>query len=102
MKVNDDGYASINFKDAAALRALTTCLLKEDWGYDVELPGYRLCPTVSTGRSSKASTLRESWLTRGSSLIAQTTYCTCWTYTTMLRLTHRAILDTYQHKDRLS
>lgn len=43
----EDGYASIDFKDAAALRALTTCLLKEDWGYDVELPEDRLCPTVS-------------------------------------------------------
>lgn len=44
--VGDDGYASINFQDAAALRALTRCLLKEDWDLDVDLREDRLVPTV--------------------------------------------------------
>ncbi|GMK58629.1 hypothetical protein CspeluHIS016_0600710 [Cutaneotrichosporon spelunceum] len=39
--------SSIDFSDAAALRALTTALLKEDFGLDVELREDRLCPTVA-------------------------------------------------------
>jgi hypothetical protein len=39
--------SEIDFKDANALRALTTALLKEDWNLDVQLREDRLCPTVS-------------------------------------------------------
>lgn len=39
--------SEIDFKDANALRALTTALLKEDWKLDVQLREDRLCPTVS-------------------------------------------------------
>ncbi|WVQ97117.1 hypothetical protein IAU59_004227 [Kwoniella sp. CBS 9459] len=44
--ISEEGYASIDFQDAAALRALTRCLLKEDWDLDVELQEDRLSPTV--------------------------------------------------------
>ena len=37
MTIDQKGQAHIDFQDAAALRALTACLLKEDWGYDVDL-----------------------------------------------------------------
>lgn len=37
----------IDFSDAAALRALTTALLKEDFDLDVKLRDDRLCPTVA-------------------------------------------------------
>lgn len=47
MRSAKDGYASIDFQDSKALRALTRVLLKEDWGYEVELREDRLCPTVS-------------------------------------------------------
>jgi len=40
------GYALIDFQDPSALRALTRCLLKEDWGLDVDLREDRLVPTV--------------------------------------------------------
>lgn len=46
--VGNDGYASIDFQDAAALRTLTRCLLKEDWKLDVDLREDRLVPTVGT------------------------------------------------------
>ena len=42
-----EGPSQIDFKDANALRALTTALLKEDWNLDVQLREDRLCPTVS-------------------------------------------------------
>ncbi|KAI9638368.1 uncharacterized protein MKK02DRAFT_22258 [Dioszegia hungarica] len=48
--VSPDGYASIDFQDPTALRALTRALLKEDWGYDVELREDRLCPTLTSYR----------------------------------------------------
>ncbi|KLT38635.1 hypothetical protein CC85DRAFT_331431 [Cutaneotrichosporon oleaginosum] len=38
---------NIDFTDAAALRALTTVLLKEDFDLDVRLREDRLCPTVA-------------------------------------------------------
>ncbi|BEI91271.1 uncharacterized protein CcaverHIS019_0400910 [Cutaneotrichosporon cavernicola] len=38
---------NIDFSDAGALRALTTALLKEDFGINVELRQDRLCPTVA-------------------------------------------------------
>ncbi|WVF70753.1 hypothetical protein IAT40_005547 [Kwoniella sp. CBS 6097] len=44
--ISEEGYASIDFQDAAALRALTRCLLKEDWDLDVDLREDRLCPTL--------------------------------------------------------
>ncbi|OCF38557.1 hypothetical protein I317_07667 [Kwoniella heveanensis CBS 569] len=44
--VSEEGYASIDFQNAAALRALTRCLLKEDWNLDVDLREDRLCPTL--------------------------------------------------------
>ena len=44
--VSDGGYANIDFKDPAALRALTCALLKDDWDLDAELREDRLCPTV--------------------------------------------------------
>ncbi|KAH0612627.1 uncharacterized protein H6S33_009007 [Morchella sextelata] len=37
---------SINFKDPDAVRELTKCLLKRDFGLTVDLPEDRLCPTV--------------------------------------------------------
>ncbi|WWC86060.1 uncharacterized protein L201_000931 [Kwoniella dendrophila CBS 6074] len=43
--ISDEGYASIDFKDASALRSLTKCLLKEDWDLNVDLREDRLCPT---------------------------------------------------------
>lgn len=42
----EDQYASIDFKDPDALRVLTEVLLKEDWGYEVEIVKGRLVPTV--------------------------------------------------------
>nr|XP_019014743.1 uncharacterized protein I206_00829 [Kwoniella pini CBS 10737]OCF53524.1 hypothetical protein I206_00829 [Kwoniella pini CBS 10737] len=45
--ISEEGYASIDFQDAPALRSLTSCLLKEDWNLDVELTEDRLCPAVS-------------------------------------------------------
>ncbi|GFZ46189.1 hypothetical protein JCM24511_04436 [Saitozyma sp. JCM 24511] len=45
--VGSDGYASIDFQDAAALRTLTRCLLKEDWKLDVDLREDRLVPTLA-------------------------------------------------------
>ncbi|KAL1413478.1 hypothetical protein Q8F55_001252 [Vanrija albida] len=39
--------ASIDFADAAALRALTAALLKADFGLDVALRDDRLCPTLA-------------------------------------------------------
>lgn len=49
VNVSAEGHASINFQDASALRALTRCLLKDDWKLDVELREDRLCPTVRLG-----------------------------------------------------
>ncbi|WVR05733.1 hypothetical protein IAU60_002758 [Kwoniella sp. DSM 27419] len=46
--ISAEGYPSIDFQDAAALRALTRCLLKEDWDLDVDLREDRICPTVSS------------------------------------------------------
>ncbi|OWZ61579.1 hypothetical protein AYX15_06227 [Cryptococcus neoformans] len=46
VNVSEDGYPSINFQDPTALRELTKCLLKEDWGLDVDLREDRLCPTI--------------------------------------------------------
>ncbi|CAG5136646.1 unnamed protein product [Candidula unifasciata] len=40
------GKVILDFKNADALRALTTCLLKEDFGLSVELPADRLVPTL--------------------------------------------------------
>ncbi|WVQ85337.1 hypothetical protein IAT38_007502 [Cryptococcus sp. DSM 104549] len=45
--VSDSGYASIDFQDPYALRALTKCLFKEDWKLDVDLREDRICPTLS-------------------------------------------------------
>jgi len=43
---DEDGKVLLDFKNADALRALTTCLLKEDFGLTVELPPDRLVPTL--------------------------------------------------------
>lgn len=43
---SENGYAKIDWKDVAALRALTCVLLKEDWNLEVDLPEDKLCPTV--------------------------------------------------------
>ncbi|XP_005106285.1 RNA N6-adenosine-methyltransferase mettl16 [Aplysia californica] len=43
---DDSGKVFLDFKDADALRALTTCLLKEDFDLSVELPSDRLVPTL--------------------------------------------------------
>nr|CAG4643145.1 EOG090X04JL [Ilyocryptus agilis] len=40
------GKIEIDFKDPAAVRALTTVLLKKDFNLDVELPSDRLIPTL--------------------------------------------------------
>lgn len=40
-------YATIDFQNAKALRALTETLLKHDFKLDVKLPEDRLCPAVS-------------------------------------------------------
>ncbi|BFZ18937.1 hypothetical protein BsWGS_21976 [Bradybaena similaris] len=40
------GKVFLDFKNADALRALTICLLKEDFGLSVELPADRLVPTL--------------------------------------------------------
>ncbi|KAK4688642.1 U6 snRNA m6A methyltransferase, partial [Tremellales sp. Uapishka_1] len=47
LKTSSKGYASIDFQDAKALRKLTRCLLKEDFGLDVDLRIDRLCPTLA-------------------------------------------------------
>ncbi|KAI9490516.1 hypothetical protein BDB00DRAFT_837495 [Zychaea mexicana] len=41
---NENPY--IDFKDSEAVRTLTWCLLKRDFGLDVKLPADRLCPPV--------------------------------------------------------
>jgi len=43
---DETGKAVLDFKNADALRALTTCLLKEDFGLTVQLPSNRLVPTL--------------------------------------------------------
>ena len=43
---DDSGKVLLDFKDAEALRALTTCLLKEDFDLTVEMPPNRLVPTL--------------------------------------------------------
>lgn len=43
---DDKGKVFLDFKNADALRALTVCLLKEDFGLSVELPSDRLVPTL--------------------------------------------------------
>ncbi|GFO41238.1 methyltransferase-like protein [Plakobranchus ocellatus] len=43
---DDNGKVFLDFKNADALRALTRCLLKEDFGLTVELPMNRLVPTL--------------------------------------------------------
>uniref|UniRef100_A0A0G4GCE4 U6 small nuclear RNA (adenine-(43)-N(6))-methyltransferase n=1 Tax=Chromera velia CCMP2878 TaxID=1169474 RepID=A0A0G4GCE4_9ALVE len=45
---NRFGSASIDYKDAAALRALSRCLLKEYYGLEWSLPESFLCPPVPT------------------------------------------------------
>lgn len=40
------GKVTINFKEPDALRALSTALLKEDFGLDVNIPADRLVPTI--------------------------------------------------------
>ncbi|WWD17985.1 hypothetical protein CI109_102431 [Kwoniella shandongensis] len=45
--VGEDGHVSLDFQDPAALRALTRCLLKEDWDLDVDLREDRICPTLT-------------------------------------------------------
>ncbi|WVW82082.1 hypothetical protein I302_104087 [Kwoniella bestiolae CBS 10118] len=45
--ISEEGYASIDFQNPAALRSLTRCLLKEDWDLDVGLREDRLCPTLT-------------------------------------------------------
>ncbi|XP_049831594.1 RNA N6-adenosine-methyltransferase mettl16-like isoform X2 [Schistocerca gregaria] len=40
------GKVSINFQDQEALRALTTALLKKDFGLEVKIPSGRLVPTL--------------------------------------------------------
>lgn len=40
------GKVTLNFKDPDALRALSTVLLKEDFGLDVHIPADRLVPTI--------------------------------------------------------
>nr|CAG4650088.1 EOG090X04JL [Sida crystallina] len=40
------GKVELNFKDPAAVRALTTVLLKKDFNLEVELPPNRLVPTL--------------------------------------------------------
>lgn len=42
----DNGNATIDFKNADALRCLTATLLKEDFNLDVNLPPDRLIPAV--------------------------------------------------------
>nr|ODO02552.1 hypothetical protein L204_01289 [Cryptococcus depauperatus CBS 7855] len=44
--ISESGYASIDFHNPAALRALTKCLLKEEWNLNVDLREDRICPTV--------------------------------------------------------
>lgn len=50
------GNPIIDFKDPAALRQLTQCLLKRDFDLEVNLPEDRLCPTVSALASTPSST----------------------------------------------
>lgn len=45
-KIEISGKVTIDFKNGAALRALTRALLKEDWGLDVVLPPEYLVPTL--------------------------------------------------------
>lgn len=40
------GNVHIDFKDEEALRTLTRCLLKKDFGLDMELPENFLIPTL--------------------------------------------------------
>ncbi|KAI8739325.1 methyltransferase protein 16 [Biomphalaria glabrata] len=43
---DESGKVFLDFKNAEALRALTTCLLIEDFGLSMELPSDRLVPTL--------------------------------------------------------
>ena len=43
---DESGKVFLDFKNADALRALTRCLLKEDFDLSVELPTDRLVPTL--------------------------------------------------------
>ncbi|CAL1547700.1 unnamed protein product [Lymnaea stagnalis] len=43
---DDSGKVFLDFKNAEALKALTTCLLKEDFNLSVDLPENRLVPTL--------------------------------------------------------
>lgn len=52
---NSPNGPTIDFKDAAALRELTRCLLEQDFALDVVIPEDRLCPTVSNSRYSRFS-----------------------------------------------
>ncbi|CAK1580343.1 unnamed protein product [Parnassius mnemosyne] len=45
-KMDVSGKVSIDFKDPQALRILTKCLLKSDFGLDVIIPEDRLVPTL--------------------------------------------------------
>lgn len=40
------GKVTIDFKDPHSLRILTKCLLKSDFGVDIEIPEDRLVPTL--------------------------------------------------------
>jgi methyltransferase len=44
--INETGKVILDFKDPAALRALTRALLEDDFGLTVTLPLDRLIPTV--------------------------------------------------------
>lgn len=43
---DESGKVFLDFKNAEALKALTTCLLKEDFNLTVDLPSDRLVPTL--------------------------------------------------------
>ncbi|KAK8865830.1 hypothetical protein IAR55_000978 [Kwoniella newhampshirensis] len=47
VSVAEDGHVSLDFQNPAALRALTRCLLKEDWDLEVDLREDRICPTLT-------------------------------------------------------
>ena len=46
VKENESGKVILDFKDPAALRALTRALLEDDFGLDITMPLDRLIPTV--------------------------------------------------------
>ncbi|GAA6037714.1 hypothetical protein JCM8097_002303 [Rhodosporidiobolus ruineniae] len=63
VRASGQGRATIDWKDDAAVRALTSALLERDFGLGIDLPSDRLCPTIPSRLEYAIFVLRLSLLT---------------------------------------